>query len=125
MKKLIFLAFFISLFSYSAGENKCGELEKCFSFNSSVHDRDSLQRGLGIYKNYCSSCHTLRYLRWNRLQRDLDIPETVLIDDLISNENVKTSDFVTFGLPEISPIGAPDLTLRTRVRGDEIGRAHV
>ena len=119
MKKLIFLAFFISFFSYSAGENKCGELEKCFSFDSSVHDRDSLQRGLGIYKNYCSSCHTLRYLRWNRLQRDLDIPETVLIDDLISNENVKTSDFVTFGLPEISPIGAPDLTLRTRVRGDD------
>ena len=70
-----------------------------------------------MYKR--QSCHTLRYLRWNRLQRDLDIPETVLIDDLISNENIKTSDFVTFGLPEISPIGAPDLTLRTRVRGDD------
>ena len=77
MKKLIFLAFFISLFGYSAGENKCGELEKFFSFNSSVHDRDSLQRGLGIYKNYWSSCHTLRYLRWNRLQRDLDIPKSL------------------------------------------------
>ena len=119
MKKVVFIFFALSLLSYSAGENKCGKLEKCFSFSSSVHDRDSLQRGLGVYKNYCSSCHTLRYLRWNRLQRDLDIPEAVLIDDLISNENVKTSDFVTFGLPEISPIGAPDLTLRTRVRGDD------
>ena len=26
---------------------------------------------------------------------------------------------MTFGIPDVSPIGAPDLTLRTRVRGDE------
>ena len=104
---------------YAAGENECGKLEECDSFNSNVHDRNSLQRGLGLYKNYCSSCHTLRYLRWNRLQRDLDIPENILIEDLISNPDVKTSDFITFGLPEKSAIGAPDLTLRTRVRGEE------
>ena len=70
---------------YAAGETECGKLEECDSFNSNVHDRNSLQRGLGLYKNYCSSCHTLRYLRWNRLQRDLDIPENILIEDLISN----------------------------------------
>ena len=26
---------------------------------------------------------------------------------------------MSFGLPEVSPIGAPDLTLRTRVRGED------
>ena len=67
MKKLIFLAFFISLFGYSAGENKCGELEKCFSFESSVHDRDSLQRGLGIYKNYCLFVLTVGFVyEWKK-----------------------------------------------------------
>ena len=51
---------------------------------------------------------------------DLDIPENILVEDLINNPQVKTSDFITFGLPEVSAIGAPDLTLRTRVRGEEL-----
>ena len=115
------LLFFI-LFAgeiWPAGEKECGTLEYCDEYKSTVHDLYSLQRGLGLYKNYCSSCHTLKYLRWNRLQRDLDIPESILTEDLIGNSEIKTSDFITFGLPEISAIGAPDLTLRTRVRGEE------
>jgi len=104
---------------FSAGENKCGSLEKCDYYSADVHDTFSLQRGLGIYMNYCSTCHTLELLRWNRLQRDLDIPETILIDDLIANPDTKVADYMTFGLPEFSAIGAPDLTLRTRVRGED------
>ena len=118
-KALLVFLFFVAFPVWSAAETECGTLEKCDSFKSNVHDRNSLQRGLGLYKNYCSSCHTLRYLRWNRLERDLDIPENILVEDLINNPQVKTSDFITFGLPEVSAIGAPDLTLRTRVRGEE------
>jgi Cytochrome c1 len=69
--------------------------------------------------NYCSTCHTLELLRWNRLQRDLDIPETILIEDLIADPDIKAADYMTFGLPEVSALGAPDLTLRTRVRGED------
>ena len=119
VKALLIFLFYVALPVWSAAETECGTLEKCDSFESNVHDRNSLQRGLGLYKNYCSSCHTLRYLRWNRLERDLDIPENILVEDLINNPQVKTSDFITFGLPEVSAIGAPDLTLRTRVRGEE------
>ena len=115
VKALLIFLFFMALPVWYAAETECGTLEKCDSFESNVHDRNSLQRGLGLYKNYCSSCHTLRYLRWNRLERDLDIPENILVEDLINNPQVKTSDFITFGLPEVSAIGAPDLTLRTRV----------
>ena len=119
VKALWILLFFVAFPVWAAAETECGTLEKCDSFKSNVHDRNSLQRGLGLYKNYCSSCHTLRYLRWNRLERDLDIPENIIVEDLINNPQVKTSDFITFGLPEVSAIGAPDLTLRTRVRGEE------
>ena len=119
LRAAFLFVFFVVSPVWAAAETECGTLEKCDNFKSNVHDRNSLQRGLGLYKNYCSSCHTLRYLRWNRLQRDLDIPENILVEDLINNPQVKTSDYITFGLPEISAIGAPDLTLRTRVRGEE------
>ena len=119
MKKLIALLVLTSFFVSPASENKCGSLEKCDYYSADVHDKYSLQRGLGIYMNYCSTCHTLELLRWNRLQRDLDIPETILVDDLIANPEVKIADHMRFGLPEVSLIGAPDLTLRTRVRGED------
>ena len=69
--------------------------------------------------NYCASCHSLKLLRWNRLQKDLVIPENIVTEELIRTPDTKIADHMTFGMPEISPIGAPDLTLRTRVRGDE------
>ena len=119
MKRFLILLFSLCLYMFSAGENKCGSLEKCDYYAADVHNTNSLQRGLGIYMNYCSTCHTLELLRWNRLQRDLDIPETILLEDLIANPDVKAADYMTFGLPEVSAIGAPDLTLRTRVRGED------
>ena len=111
MRFFIALLIFIALDFFGAGENKCGSLEKCDQYSATVQDTYSLQRGLGIYMNYCSSCHTLKMQRWNRLQRDLDIPETILLEDLITTPDTKASDFMTFGLPQVSPIGAPDLTL--------------
>ena len=119
MKKLLAILLFSSTFLYSAGENDCGTLEKCDDFSSDVHDLYSLQRGLGIYMNYCASCHSLKLLRWNRLQKDLVIPENIVTEELIRTPDTKIADYMTFGMPEVSPIGAPDLTLRTRVRGDE------
>ena len=106
-------------YSYSAGENACGSLEECDDFSTDVHDLYSLQRGLGLYMNYCSSCHSLKLLRWNRMQRDLVIPENIITEDLIRTADTKIADHMTFGIPDKSPIGAPDLTLRTRVRGDD------
>ena len=119
MKKLLITLLIFSAYSYSAGENDCGSLEKCDAFSSDVHDLYYLQRGLGIYMNDCASCHSLKLLRWNRLQKDLAIPENIVTEELIRTPDTKIADHMTFGMPEISPIGAPDLTLRTRVRGDE------
>ena len=119
MKKLYLILFLLSGYSFSAGENACGSLEECDDFSSDVHDTYSLQRGLGLYMNYCSSCHSLKLLRWNRLQKDLVIPENIITEDLIRTPDTKIADHMTFGIPDKSPIGAPDLTLRTRVRGDD------
>ena len=96
VKALLIFLFFVALPVWSAAETECGTLEKCDSFNLmfmiEIHFKEA-----GLYKNYCSSCHTLRYLRWNRLERDLDIPENILVEDLINNR-VKTSDFTNIWL---------------------------
>ena len=108
---------------FPAGESECGALESCTEYKADVHDLFSLQKGLGLYMNYCSSCHSLQYLRWNRLQKDLDIPENILREDLILNPSIKNSDYMAFGLNSDDSTAwlgayAPDLTLRTRVRGE-------
>ena len=36
-------------------------------------DKASLQRGAKWYMNYCSGCHSLSYLRYNRLAADSGI----------------------------------------------------
>src|SRR5688500_2523192 len=35
----------------------------------------SLQRGAKLYMNYCSGCHSLKYLRYSRMAEDLGLTE--------------------------------------------------
>ena len=43
-----------------------------------ISNTESLQRGARNFMNYCSGCHSLKYLRYNRLAADLKIPESEL-----------------------------------------------
>jgi ubiquinol-cytochrome c reductase cytochrome c1 subunit len=43
-----------------------------------IKDTGSLQHGARNFMNYCSGCHSLTYLRYNRLAADLKIPESEL-----------------------------------------------
>ena len=38
-------------------------------------NKESLQRGAKTFVNYCMSCHSAKYQRYNRLARDLEISE--------------------------------------------------
>ena len=40
-----------------------------------IKNIESLQRGARNFMNDCSGCHSLKYLRYNRLATDLKIPE--------------------------------------------------
>ena len=40
-----------------------------------INNVPSLQRGARNFMNYCSGCHSLKYLRYNRMAADLQIPE--------------------------------------------------
>jgi ubiquinol-cytochrome c reductase cytochrome c1 subunit len=70
--KIIFLSFSLLLTSMvpSLGAGSSGELLKVdWSFKgiTGKFDRSSLQRGFQVYKEVCSSCHSMQYLSYRNL----------------------------------------------------------
>ena len=83
-------------------------------------DKGSLQRGFKTYMNYCASCHELSYQRYARTAEDLEIPEAVVVENLIFDGSLIGDLIVNSMANEDSEgwFGAapPDLTLVGRVR---------
>jgi ubiquinol-cytochrome c reductase cytochrome c1 subunit len=79
-----------------------------------------LQRGARDFMSYCSGCHGMKYLRYNRLAKDLDIPEELLKANLMFTSE-KPGDVIASSMPAASAdwLGAvpPDLSLTARSRG--------
>ena len=85
-----------------------------------IKNIESLQRGARNFMNDCSGCHSLKYLRYNRLATDLKIPEADLAKNLIFN-GAKPFEEMAFGMAadSVDWFGKqpPDLTLMARERG--------
>lgn len=86
-------------------------------------DKASLQRGAKYYMNYCMGCHSLQYMRYNRLAADLGIDELTLRENLIFGD-AKPGDLMTNSMrPEDGEkwfgTAVPDLTLVTRWRSPD------
>jgi ubiquinol-cytochrome c reductase cytochrome c1 subunit len=85
-----------------------------------IKNIESLQRGARNFMNDCSGCHSLKYLRYNRLATDLKIPDSELPKNLIFNGE-KPFEEINTGMPADSAdwFGKqpPDLTLMARERG--------
>ncbi|MES9943045.1 MAG: cytochrome c1 [Candidatus Thiodiazotropha sp. 6PLUC2] len=86
-----------------------------------LSDQASLQRGAKYFMNYCLSCHSAKYQRYNRMARDLGLTEQEVVDNLMFTTDkigqtmniAMTSDKATewFGNPP------PDLSVIARARG--------
>jgi ubiquinol-cytochrome c reductase cytochrome c1 subunit len=85
-----------------------------------IKNTESLQRGARDFMNDCSGCHSLKYLRYNRLGKDLKIPDAELPKNLIFT-GAKPFEEITTGMAADSAdwFGKqpPDLTLIARERG--------
>lgn len=93
-----------------------------------LHDQAKLQRGAKFFMNYCSGCHALRYMRYNRMARDLGlttfdgaIDKTLLMNNLVFTE-AKPQDPIQISMPQEDArswfgIMPPDLSLSARERG--------
>lgn len=86
-------------------------------------DRASLQRGARAFMNYCSGCHSLKYLRYSRMAADLGLSEEEVMNSL-NFTGAKIGDHIEAAMPHDPAIKwfgkmPPDLSLITRVRGGD------
>jgi ubiquinol-cytochrome c reductase cytochrome c1 subunit len=89
--------------------------------NVNVNDTAALQRGASLFVNYCLSCHSANYMRYNRLAEDLDLGEELVMDNLVFSD-AKIGETMTIAMePEAAEkwFGKtpPDLSLVGRSRG--------
>ncbi len=91
--------------------------------NIDLKDQASLQRGAKYFTNYCIGCHSLKYMRYNRMAEDLGIDDATLRQTLMSGD-AKPGDLMTISMrPEDGEkwfgTAVPDLTLVTRWRNPD------
>lgn len=48
-----------------------------------INDQASLQRGARMFVNYCLSCHSAAYMRYNRLAEDLGLSEEAVMENMV------------------------------------------
>jgi ubiquinol-cytochrome c reductase cytochrome c1 subunit len=93
-----------------------------------LKDKASLQRGAKWFMNYCSGCHSLKYLRYNRLALDLGIIDEIgkinakLVKANLIFTNAKITDAINTSMSEKDAKqwfgdAPPDLSLTARSRG--------
>ena len=91
--------------------------------NIDLKDKASLQRGARYFVNYCMGCHSLQYMRYQRMANDLGIPEDELRENLLFGD-AKPTDMMTNALQPSDGVKwfgteIPDLTLVTRWRSPD------
>ncbi|AMP93640.1 cytochrome C [Legionella pneumophila subsp. pascullei] len=93
-----------------------------------INDKESLQRGAKMFMNYCSGCHSLKYMRYNRMAQDLGLTtfDGQVAEDLLKNNLIFTQANIYDPIQiAMSPEDAkqwfgmvpPDLSLSARDRG--------
>ncbi len=123
MKKLLVLLVVLGLpaGALAAGEHKsCGTVE-CDNVDIDLGDKTSLQRGARIFVNYCLSCHSASYMRYNRMGHDLGISDELVKENLLFAAD-KVGDLMKAVMPREDAkdwfgVAPPDLSDEARYRG--------
>ena len=93
--------------------------------NAGVNFRDTaaIQRGAKWFVNYCFSCHSASYMRYNRLAEDLGLDEDIVLRDLAFADVLigDTMDIAMRPSDSEAWLGKtpPDLSVISRSRGSD------
>jgi ubiquinol-cytochrome c reductase cytochrome c1 subunit len=117
MTKLRFFALLLAFAPALGFAASSGPLE---SSGTDLSDRASLQRGAGLFMNYCSGCHSLAMHRYSRIASDLGLSEELVEQHLIQGdakigENIRTGIAAGDGNAWFGK-AAPDLSLTARAK---------
>jgi ubiquinol-cytochrome c reductase cytochrome c1 subunit len=108
-------------------ETLCGAEDspnpECLVAPINPQDKVSLQNGAKLFLSYCAGCHSMKYLRYQRMADDLDIDPKLVqkymmfttdkIGDAIDSKVDKKDQAKWFGN------APPDLTLEARLRSPD------
>ena len=117
MKKLIVAFVFAALPALGMAAGGGVHLDKA---NIDLSDNASLQRGAKIFVNYCLSCHSAAYQRYNRMGKDIGLTDDQVKELMLAGE--KVGETMTIAMPQGDAkkwFGnpPPDLSVITRARG--------
>jgi ubiquinol-cytochrome c reductase cytochrome c1 subunit len=129
MKRYIFpvaLAFSLIVGSASVQASAEGGLPPA---GTNVQDQASLQRGAKLFFNYCVGCHSLKYMRYERIGSDLGLTEKEVMENL-NFTGAQFGETVVSHMP--AKLAAkwfgkapPDLSLEVRAKGADWVNAYL
>jgi ubiquinol-cytochrome c reductase cytochrome c1 subunit len=107
---------------WAASASPCGDV-KCEEVKIDLGDKPSLQNGARIFVNYCLSCHSAAYMRYNRIGHDLGISDELVAENLLFAAD-KVGDLMKAVMPVADAklwfgVAPPDLTVIARSRTPE------
>jgi len=84
-------------------------------------NKASLQNGVKTYVNYCLGCHSLKYMSYSRMAKDLELPEELVLENLMFTGK-KIGEYMTISMPAANAekwfgTTPPDLSVVARSRG--------
>ena len=89
--------------------------------NVNIRDTAATQRGAKLFVNYCLSCHSAGYMRYNRLAEDLGLDEELVMDNLVFADvkigNTMDAAMRAEDAEEWLGKAPPDLSVISRSRG--------
>jgi ubiquinol-cytochrome c reductase cytochrome c1 subunit len=120
MKSIIltlFIGFFSAQIFAAGGGMPLDEIEV------DITDQASLQRGAKTFMNYCLSCHSASYMRYNRMAKDLGLTDDQVKDNLMFASD-KIGDTMTIAMRADDAkkwfgVTPPDLSVISRSRGTD------
>ena len=91
--------------------------------DTDISNTASLQNGAKLFMNYCSGCHAISFMRYNRIGEDLGLSDELVAENLMFAGN-KPGETITTAMPEDAAakwFGAtpPDLSLVARSKGTD------
>ncbi len=119
MKKLIIALMLFATPMLSMGAGKA-HLD---SADVDLSDKESLQRGFKYFVNYCLSCHSAKYQRFERTANDLGLTfEDVKQNLMFTADKIGETMDIAMGAEEANGyfgVTPPDLSVITRSRGSD------
>ena len=117
LKIIVIFAALLSINSFAASKVHLDHA------NTDIFDEASLQNGAKLFMNYCSGCHSISFMRYNRIAKDLGLSEEQVAKNLMF-AGKKTGEAITTAMPNDGASNwfggvPPDLSLVARSKGTD------